>query len=121
HVVVVGRRLARQAETVRRYQEGRARGGGSEVGRRTARGGEELLDITRDHPEACGSDGAVGAANDSVTARARSTSDQSAPGRWAPSLSTWRNARPPRSPANSPSRCRVMCLRNTPLASCAST
>ena len=55
-----------------------------------------------------------------VIASARSISSQPASGRGAPSLITWRNARPPGWPWNRPSRCRLMCLSATPRARCAS-
>src|SRR3546814_10809624 len=67
----------------------------SDLVRRAAAGEvEESTRVAGDHAAAC--------SLFSVTASAASTRDQSAPGRCAPSLSTWRNARPPRSPWNRP-------------------
>src|SRR3546814_6212106 len=113
HVTVVAGRLVGAGKTVGRDQEGGLGGRRAEVRRAAAGEVEESTRVAGDHAAAC--------SLFSVTASAASTSDQSAPGRCAPSLSTCRNARPPRSPWNRPSRWRVMCLRNTPRASCSST
>src|SRR3546814_1640102 len=85
-------------KAVGRDQECGLGGRRAEVRRAAAGEVEESTRVAGDHAAVC--------SLFSVTASAASTRDQSAPGRCAPSLSTWRNARPPRSPWNRPSRWR---------------
>src|SRR3546814_3444105 len=83
HVTVVAGRLVGAGKAVGRDQECGLGGRRAEVRRAAAGEVEESTRVAGDHAAAC--------SLFSVTASAASTRDQSAPGRCAPSLSTWRN------------------------------